>query len=434
MRKWGLGASTALVSGNMIGSGIFLLPAGLAVYGRLGLAGWLLASMGAMLLAAVFRRLGTLHPHAPGGPYAYVRRAFGDFAGFAVAWGYWVSIWCTNAAIAVACVGYLGVFFPVLQADATAAALSGVGLIWLFTAVNGAGVREVAAVQVVTTVLKVLPLVAVGVWGLPHVEWSNLWAAGTHGSNVFGGITAATTLTLFAFLGVESAAISSARIRDPERNMGRASVWGTVLTIAVYLLGSIAVMGVLPPEVLMDSSAPFADAAGTFWGASARPIMAAAAVMATLGALNGWIFIQGEFPMAAADDGLFPKAFAKRNRAGIPIVGIAVSSALACAVLLLKFSDSLVETFTFMMTLSTLSALVPYLLSGLALRWFLRGEPSARGGRALGLVTAVFCGWVIFGCGWEVLLYGGILLSVGLTLYSLRSALKTSDETISRRS
>ena len=434
MRKWGLGASIALVSGNMIGSGIFLLPAGLAVYGRLGLIGWMLASIGAMLLASVFRQLGVVQPHAPGGPYAYVREAFGDLAGFAVAWGYWVSIWCTNAAIAVACVGYLGVFFPVLQVDATAAALSGVGLIWLFTAVNGAGVREVAAVQVVTTVLKVLPLVAVGVWGLPHVEWSNLWAAGTHGSSVFGGITAATTLTLFAFLGVETAAICSGRIRDPERNMGRASVWGTVLTIAVYLLGSIAVMGVLPPEVLMDSSAPFADAAGTFWGASARPIMAAAAIMATLGALNGWIFIQGEFPMAAADDGLFPRIFAKRNRAGIPLVGIAVSSALACAVLLLKFSDSLVETFTFMMTLSTLSALVPYLLSGLALRWFLRGESSSGGGRVLGVVTAVFCGWVIFGCGWEVLMYGGVLLLFGLMLFLLRSALNPSDDTIPHRS
>jgi len=425
MCKLGLGAGTALVTGNMIGSGIFLLPAGLAVYGRLGLLGWCCASVGAVLLAAVFRRLATLQPEAPGGPYAYVRRAFGDLPGFAVAWGYWVSIWCTNAAIAVACVGYLGVFFPALANDPVMAAASGVGLIVLFTSINAVGVREVAAVQVATTVLKVLPLLAVGLLGWPFVDAAYLWAEGTYEGSTFGAVTAATTLTLFAFLGVESAAISSARLRNPERNVGRASVLGTLLTVVVYLLGSVAVMGAMPPEVLADSTAPFAEAAGGFWGESARPIMAGAAVMATLGALNGWLFIQGEFPMAAADDGLFPAAFARRNRSGIPFIGIALSSALACAVLLLKFSDSLVETFTFMMTLSTLSALVPYLLSALALRRFLKGKSQGKAGRFLGAVTAAFCVWVIFGCGGEVLLYGGILLGIGLVLHAARNTLRS---------
>lgn len=423
MDKWGLGVGTALVAGNMIGSGIFLLPAGLVVYGRFGWIGWCCAAFGAVLLAAVFRQLGALQPHAPGGPYSYVKRAFGDWLGFVVAWGYWVSIWCTNAAIAVACVGYLGVFFPGLVHDGLCAAAAGVGLIVLMTAINAVGLREVAVVQMATTVLKILPLIAVGVFGLPFVDWANLWSMGTAEGSAFGSVTAATTLTLFAFLGVESAAISSARLRDPKRNVGRSSVLGTLLTVVVYLLGSLAVMGALPPDVLADSSAPFAEAAGAFWGEAARPIVAGAAVMATLGALNGWLFIQGEFPMAAADDGLFPKVFARRNRAGIPIVGIAMSSVLACAVLLLKFSDSLVDTFTFMMTLSTLSALVPFLLSALALRSFLRGKEAGAGGRWLGAVTAVFCGWVIFGCGGEVLTYGGILLLLGLGLHAFRTSI-----------
>jgi APA family basic amino acid/polyamine antiporter len=424
MGKLGLGASTALVAGNMIGSGIFLLPAGLAVYGKLGLVGWCCASVGALLLASVFRQLGVIQPDAPGGPYAYVRRAFGDLPGFAVAWGYWVSIWCTNAAIAVACVGYLGVFFPVLASNALASAMSGVGLIVIFTAINSAEIRKVAAVQSLTTVLKVLPLLALGILGLAHLNLEHLWHEGTYKGGVLSGITSATTFTLFAFLGVESAAISSARIRHPARNMGRASLLGTLLTVLVYLLGTLAVMGVVPPEVLMESEAPFADAAGTLWGSQARTVMAAAAVVATLGALNGWLFIQGEFPMAVADDGLFPAVFAKRNRMGIPFVGIAVSSALACAVLLFRFSDSLVDTFTFMMTLSTLSALLPYLLSALALRHFLHGRTGGAKGRWLGAVTVVFCVWVIFGCGGEVLLYGGILLGVGLCLHAARTAIR----------
>ena len=424
MRKLGLGASTALVTGNMIGSGIFLLPAGLVVYGNLGMLGWCCASLGAVLLAAVFRQLGSLYPDAPGGPYAYVRRAFGDLPGFAVAWGYWVSIWCTNAAIAVACVGYLGVFFPALTAHSWAAALSGVGLIVVFTAVNSAGLRKMAVVQTVTTVLKVVPLLVVGGLGIVYVDVDALWRAGTYEGGMLAGITSATTLTLFAFLGVESAAISSARIRNPQQNMGRASLWGTLLTVVVYLLGTVAVIGALPPEALAQSGAPFADAAGVFLGDFARPVMAGAAVMATMGALNGWLFIQGEFPMAVAEDGLFPLVFARRNRAGIPLVGLAISSVLACAVLLFRFSDSLVETFTFMMTLSTLSALVPYLLSALALRRFLRGKPGQWRARGLGTVAAVFCVWVIFGCGGEVLLFGGTLLGVGLVLHAMRTAIR----------
>ena len=197
MRKLGLGAGTALVAGNMIGSGIFLLPAGLAVYGRWGLIGWAMASVGAILLAAVFRQLATVQPHAPGGPYSYVRRAFGDLPGFAVAWGYWVSIWCTNAAIAVAAVGYLAVFFPALSESAALAAAAGVGLILVFTAINGAGVRQVLAVQTVTTVLKVLPLMAVGLLGLPFIEMSNLWADGSYEGSAFGAVTAATTLNIY---------------------------------------------------------------------------------------------------------------------------------------------------------------------------------------------------------------------------------------------
>ena len=426
MRKWGLGAGTALVAGNMIGSGIFLLPAGLAVYGRWGLIGWAMASVGAILLAAVFRQLATVQPHAPGGPYSYVRRAFGDLPGFAVAWGllgFHLVHECGHCSGGGGLLG--GVLSRLIRKCRPRSGLRVVGLILVFTAINGAGVRQVLAVQTVTTVLKVLPLMAVGLLGLPFIEMSNLWADGSYEGSAFGAVTAATTLTLFAFLGVESAAISSGRLRNPDRNVGRASMLGTMLTVVVYLLGSVAIMGAIPPVLLMDSSAPFAEAAGAFWGEAARPIMAGAAVMATLGALNGWLFIQGEFPMAAADDGLFPAVFARRNRAGIPWLGIVLSSVLACAVLLLKFSDSLVETFTFMMTLSTLSALVPYLLSGLALRRLLRGREEGAWGRSLGMVTVAFCAWVIFGCGSEVLLYGGLLFGFGLALYAARTSLRS---------
>lgn len=423
MRKLGLVSGTALVIGNMIGSGIFLLPASLAGFGKWGVVGWGCSAAGAMLLAGLFRSLARIRPSSAGGPYAYVREALGEFTGFAVGWGYWVSIWCTNAAIAVAAVGYLGVFFPFLVEDSLLAALTGLALIWGFTAINALGLREVAVVQSVTAVLKILALLFVAIVGLPHVSWAWLQMEPSVQGSVFNAVTAATTLTLFAFLGMESAAIASHRLEDSGRNTGRATVFGTGLTAVVYILCSVVVMGVLPPESLSSSTAPFADAAETIQGGASRGFIALAAIVATLGALNGWILIQGQVPMAMAEDGVFPSLFSRCNRFGSPILGIGLSSLLASGVLLLRFSESLVDTFTFMMTLSTLSALLPYALSALSLVVLLRGRNDAvnrQVQQCLAVLAMVFCAWVIFGCGAEVVLYGFTLLVVGLVLFALR--------------
>jgi APA family basic amino acid/polyamine antiporter len=428
MKKLGFWSSTALVTGNMIGSGIFLLPATLAIYGNLSLIGWLCSSVGALLLALVFRNLGRVQPEALGGPYAYVRNALGDFMGYAVAWGYWVSIWCTNAAIAVACVGYLGVFFPAILESNVVSALCGLALIWLFTGVNALGLRQVAWVQRVTTLLKVIPLLLVGVVGVWFVRWDFLLAPPAFEGSLFEAITATTTLSLFAFLGLESASIASSKIKDPAKTMGRASLFGTALTVFTYVLCSVVIMGVLPPEDLANSTAPFADAAEVFWGISSKYIIAAAAVTATVGALNGWILIQGQLPLAAASDRLFPAVFGRTNRRGAPIYGIALSSVLASAVLFLKFSESLVDKFTFMMTLSTLSALAPYLLSAVSLLVLLRTSARVRAGskEITAVLSIVFCIWVIFGCGMDVIFYGVILLLVGLILYAARTFFRTN--------
>ena len=427
MKKLGFWSSTALVTGNMIGSGIFLLPATLAIYGSLSLIGWLCSSVGALLLALVFRSLGQLQPQALGGPYAYVRSALGDFVGFAVAWGYWISIWCTNAAIAVACVGYLGVFFPAITQSNVASASCGLALIWLFTGVNALGLQQVAWVQRMTTVLKIIPLLLVGLVGVWFIRLEFLFAPPAFEGSLFEAITATTTLSLFAFLGLESASIASSKIDNPAKTMGRASLFGTALTVFTYVLCSVVIMGVLPPEALASSNAPFADAAEVFWGVSSKYIIAAAAVMATLGALNGWILIQGQLPLAAASDRLFPAVFGRTNRRDAPIYGIALSSVLASAVLFLKFSESLVDKFTFMMTLSTLSALIPYLLSAASLLLMLRSvsRGQKRSKQIAAALSIVFCIWVIFGCGLDVIAYGSILLLVGLVLYAAKTLFRT---------
>ena len=237
----GFWMAVALVMGNMVGSGVFLLPASLAPFGAISLAGWLMSTAGAVLLALVFARLAASNP-AAGGPYAYTRVAFGELAGFIVAWGYWISVWSSNAALSVAFVGYLDPFFPsIVRNPASSAGLAIIAL-WTLTAVNLRGVRTAGVVQVATTVLKIVPLVMVGVGGLFIFNHEYFAIADTSPRTIAHGVTATATLTLWAFLGLECATIPAGDIRNPERTIPRATIIGTLLAAAIYIVGTIAVM------------------------------------------------------------------------------------------------------------------------------------------------------------------------------------------------
>ena len=164
--------STSLVVGNMTGSGIFLLPAALALYGGISIFGWVFTVAGTIFLALVFSRLSQLITKA-GGPYTYSRESFGGSAGFLVAWGYWISVWSGNAAIAVAGVGYLSTFIPALKENQLLSAGMAIGAIWLFTYVNTKSIKKVGMVQLVTTLLKILPLLAMGTLGFLYFNRAN---------------------------------------------------------------------------------------------------------------------------------------------------------------------------------------------------------------------------------------------------------------------
>ena len=234
-RTLGLGAATALVVGNMIGSGVFLLPASLASFGGLALGGWIASGSGAILLALVFAWLARARP-AAGGPYAYARLAFGDFAGFLVAWGYWISVWAANAALAIACVGYLEPFIPNVVHSPPAAAGLAIVLIWIFAGINLASVRSVGQVQLVTTVLKALPLAFVAIGGLWYFDASRFRdRRSTARSAVGRDLSATATLTLFAFLGLECATIPADHVVDPGRIIPRATVLGTLIAAAIFV-------------------------------------------------------------------------------------------------------------------------------------------------------------------------------------------------------
>ncbi len=420
--KIGFWSSTALVLGNMIGSGIFLLPASLAIYGSISILGWIFSALGAVLLSIVFGNLNRFAPNLTGGPYAFTKLKLGAFPAFLVAWSYWISIWCTNAAIAVALVGYLGVFFPILSANGLSAIIAGLFFIWLLSWINTKPIKTIGIVQLLTTILKVIPIVFLTIFGILYlmsVEQTHFPAFNLSQDSNWSTLTSTVTMTFFAFLGIESATIPSSKIENSQEVVRKATMTGTGIAILTYVGSYIVVISLIPSEILSESSAPFADAAAVLWGETGRKIVALGAVVSTLGALNGWILIQGQIPMAASNDQLFPKIFGKVNSNNSPIYGILISSVLASLLMMCNYSKSLVETFTFMMLLSTLSVLMPYLFStaSYALFLFQKKEKDKNSKLFVAFLSFLFTMWIIVGCGADVVFWGFLLVMSGIPFY-----------------
>jgi APA family basic amino acid/polyamine antiporter len=419
-RPIGFSTATAIVIGNMIGSGVFLLPAALSAYGGLSLIGWILSAAGSVTLALVFARLARFSPRT-GGPYVYTRRAFGDLPGFLVAWSYWISIWAANSAIAVALVGYLDPFVPGLVRQPASAAMLAIAAVWLLTLVNARGVRVAGRVQVVTTLLKILPLVVVGLAGLVVLQPSHFAVPVEAAASPAASVMAVMTLTLWAFLGLESATVPADEVRDPDRTIPRATVVGTVVAAAIYIMSTAGVMGVIEPEALGRSSAPFAEAARALFGGPAAALVALGAAVSCFGALNGWILLAGQLPMGIARDGLFPSVFARMSSRGTPAAGMIIGGILSSLLIASNYARGLVDLFEFIIVLSTLGSLGPYAVCALAGLLGRDGAPrsAARGAgvivvAGLALLYSLFA---IVGAGQDALLRGVLALVAGLPVF-----------------
>lgn len=418
--KLGLWTTTALVVGGMIGSGIFSLPSSLAQYGGISLFGWVFAAIGAFILAKIFGYLSKVIP-ATGGPYAYSRKGFGDFVGFFVAWGYWLSIWATNAAITITFVSYLGVFIPALQESTSLSLITGLVTLWLLTALNSYSVKAGGKAQLITTILKIIPLVVVTIGGLFFIQFVHFKPLNISEVSSLKAITICTALCLFAFMGLESATIPAGNIKSPEKTIPKATMLGTILVTIIYIISSFSLFGVLPPAEIANSASPFAAAAAKMWGSNAEYLVAAGACISTLGALNGWILIQGQVPMAMAKDGLFPKPFAKINKNESPYFSIIASSVVITALLLLNQSKGLADIYTYMVLLTTVTVLVAYIFSIAAYGLFTAeskfGLSPTITNIALTTLGFGFSIWMMIGSGQEAVFIGFIGLLLGIPIY-----------------
>ncbi|MBN2689583.1 MAG: amino acid permease [Gammaproteobacteria bacterium] len=421
-KKLSLAMLTTLVAGNMIGSGIFLLPANLANIGSISLFSWGFTALGAFLLAIVFSRMSLLVPKT-GGPYAYAQAGFGNFIGFQTAYNYWIAIWVGNAAIVIAMVGYLAVFWPILH-QPLPGCICAIITIWFLTMININGVRSAGLMQIVTTILKFLPILSIAIFGWWHFHPEFLVKSFnvSHESN-FAAISNGATLTLWAFIGLESATVPSGSVDNPERNIPLATLLGTLIAAIVYIVSSSVIMGMIPVHVLALSTSPFAAAAGIIFGPWGRWLIAAGAVISAFGCLNGWILLQGQVAMAAADDGLFPKLFAYRNKAGVPALGLIITSSLITIFLLLSKSPNLVKQYQTIILVGALTSLIPYLYTAIAEIILLKHSNEINRTKKLHIIIAILAGlyayWALFGSGEKIIFYGSILVFTSVPLYAL---------------
>lgn len=419
LRQLGFTVALALVVGNMIGSGIFLLPANLAPYGINSVIAWIVTIAGSLCLAGVFAILAKALPHAAG-PYDYVRTALGEPPAFFVMWSYWIATWVTNAAISIAAVSYLSTLAPGMFAHTGVSALAAIGFVVLFTVVVLGGARSAGGVQVITSVLKVLPLIAAVVIALMVFGGGGSAAPASPAPVSFNGIAGAAALTLWAMLGFECAAVPAQRVRDPERNIPRATILGTLLVGLIYFTAFLAIYLLLPGEVAAKSSAPFADLASRYWGPVAGTLVVFFAAISCLGALNGWVLIVGDIPLALAERGVFPRYFAKLNRRGMPVGALVLGAVLSCALIAANYTRGLTELYGFMALLATVATLVLYLVTAVAalrltqLGTLKRGVTT--GVTILGLIYGV---WTLYGSGFEATAWGAVLLATGIPVYWL---------------
>jgi len=425
-RKMSVTQATMLVAGNMIGTGVFLLPANLASVGGIAVFGWVAATAGAAALGLVFAKLGQLDPQE-GGPYAYARDFLGPYVGFQTNYIYWFGNWIGNIAIALAAVGYLAEFIPAISTP-PASVFATAGVIWLLTFVNIRGPRVVGALETWTMSLALIPIL-----GIAFLGW--FWFdAGTFqtGWNVSGGssahaITRAASIALWAFMGIESAAVSAGVIENPKRNIPLATMLGLGLLAVVYILSSTVIMGIIPHAELQVSHAPFAEAARLALGTPAMVVIAMCAILKSVGSLGGWMLLVGQSAKAAADDGMFPAVFGRLNRHGVPGRGLAIVGVLMTIVLFSTMSPTIADQFGRIIDLAVILAVVPYIYSSVAVvEVVYRHKLPARTFRLykwIALGAVVYCLATVLGGDptTVVLAFAALLISVPLYPFFIRS-------------
>ena len=420
-RKVGPVLATALVASNMIGSGIFLLPATLATVGSITVIGWLIGTVGALLIAAILSKLSQVAPQ-PGGPCAYAGEALGPYFGFQVNALYWMSCWIGNIAIAVAAIGYLASFVPALS-QPLAAACASAGIIWLLTAVNILGPRLVCQVESLAIVIGLVPILLVASAGWWYFD-GKLFMTGwnVQRAPALEVIPQSLVLLFWAFTGLESASVATAVVENPRRNVAIATFGGVLIAALVYVASCTVLMGIIPAADLARSNAPFADAVQVMLGPLAAGMIALAALIKATGTLGGWILLTAQTGKAGADRGQFPRVFGRVDRHGVPVPSLLIMAALMSAVVFATMSPTLGQQFGELIEVSVIFCLMLYVYACIAVllypRWIASATSLARY-RPTAALALLFCLVVIGYAEPKLLLLTAAMLLLTVPVYLL---------------
>jgi arginine:agmatine antiporter len=419
-RKMSLPQATMLVAGNMIGTGVFLLPVNLAQVGGIAIFGWVIATLGVAALGLVFAKMGELNPQQ-GGPYAYARDFLGPYAGFQTNYVYWFGNWIGNIAIAVAAVGYLAELIPTIGAP-PGSVFATAAVIWMLTFANILGPRVIGALEVWTMALALVPILAIALLGWNWFDSATFMA----GWNVSGGsdmhaVSRAASMALWAYMGIESAAVSAGVIENPRRNVPLATLIGLGLAAVIYVLSSTVIMGIVPNEELQTSHAPFAEAARLALGPAGAIVISVCAILKSVGSLGGWMLLVGQSAKAAADDGMFPRVFGRLNANGVPGTGLVIVGVLMTAVLFATMSPTVAGQFNRLVDLAVILIIVPYIYSAVAVVKVIYDQklPAAtfRLYKWIAIVAVVYCLWAVWGGDPTTVVHAMVALLISVPLY-----------------
>ncbi len=390
----GLLAAMFLVVGNMLGSGVFMLPAVLATIGGISLIGWGVAMFGVLALALVFAKLANILPHGAG-PYAYVRAAFGNFLGYQTNYVYILASWIANVSMLSVIIGYMQNVFPILNSQLNSAILQ-ISIILIFTWLNIRGAKIVSFAQSSALILAIIPIVLMATIGWYWFDLDTFKAGWNVAAQTpLAAVNSSFNNIMWAFIGIESACVVAAVVKNPKRNIPLATVGGVIVATLLYVSTCTVIMGIVPNVELVKSSAPFAIAINhIFGGTGAGIVVSICAIANCLGALSGWTLVIGQMSKAAAEDGLFPKIFAKTNAKGIPSIGLCILAAVMIIVVLITLSPTANQQFSKIVTMSVILYLIPYIYSGFAVIILGRQKLPVKQYIlyvVLGIFAAIFC-------------------------------------------
>ena len=420
----GLLIATALVTGNMMGSGIFMMPATLAITSGPAaiMIAWVITAIGSIFLALSFAKLGSKMPKT-GGPYEYSKKAFGDFTGFMSAWLYWNGSWIGNAAVIIAIASYAGHLFPVLANNHLAGFLFTSSVLWLFTIINIVGVRLAGKIQTTITIFELLLFLFFIIAAATHFKISNLIPLAPIGKGL-DTIPSAATSTLWAFVGLESATIAAGEIKNPEKNVSRSTIYGIIIAAVMYMLINLFAMGAMPNSQLAKSGAPIADILSEYFGSGIATFVTIGAIISILGTTVGWILSTARVSFAAGEDKVFPAIFAKIHpKFKTPYVSLIIGSILVNLLLFLKFNDGFTSTFKFITLLATLSFLPVYAMTAASeIMLIVKREKNFNfrnfiKNSIVPLLGFSYATWAIYGSGAETVMWGFLMMLMGVPFY-----------------